>query len=113
MVRMTRVGFGRGRTNGSFNPVFDHNEVDHYPFAVWTYGAAEIHFCWLSNKPPFDSEDKRRELLNRLNQVPGIRLPEAAITRCPGIPLPVFSMPESLEILLKAFNWFIGEIQGV
>jgi hypothetical protein len=105
---MSRIEFGRGQRSGSFTPVFDQGSTAHYPIVCWTYGTVEVQFYWLS-KPPFDLEDKRRELLNRLNQVPGIRLPATAIMRRPGIPLAVLAMPESVDLFLKVLDWFLAE----
>jgi hypothetical protein len=80
-----------------------HNEVDHQMFAVFTYGNVEIYFQWYQHKAPFDSETKRRDLLNRLNAIPGVSIPENGITRRPSIPLIVLANPSALEQFLAAF----------
>lgn len=80
---MPRFTWGKGKVDGSFIPVLDHNGKPHYPLAMYTYGRIEIQFQWLT-KPPFDDMALRRELLGRLNQIPGISLPEEAIGRRPA-----------------------------
>jgi hypothetical protein len=109
-ARMSRIWFGRGQNNGSFIPVYDQNGIGQQSFAVWTYGTVEISFYW-NSKPPFNSEDKRRDLLRRLNEIQGVHLPDDSITRRPGIPLSALAKPESLDLFLKTFEWFVEEVR--
>jgi hypothetical protein len=93
--RATYVWWGRGSRSGSFVPGITHNEIDHQMFAVFTYGNVEIYFQWYQHKAPFDSETKRRDLLNRLNAIPGVSIPENGITRRPSIPLSALANPSA------------------
>ena len=78
----------------------------HYPFAIYTYGGVEIQFQWLT-RPPLDSPDVRLEFLARLNQIPGVQLPEDAITRRPRIQLSVLAAdPAAIEGLINVLDWF-------
>jgi hypothetical protein len=79
--KLPRFWWGKGKQDGSFYPILDLNKEPYYPIAIWTYGKIEIQFQWLMTKPPFNDELKRKELLNRLNQIPGVEIPEKAITR--------------------------------
>jgi hypothetical protein len=108
--RMTRVWWGRGIRNGSFVPILNHKERDHQLFAVRTYGTAEIYFYWYQYKAPFDSEEKRQELLRRLNAIAGIDLPDEAITKRPGIPLSTLTDEVKLEGFVEVFEWVVQEI---
>ena len=108
--KVTRIWWGEGSRNGSFVPTLNHRDRDHQLFAVWTYGTVEIYFYWYQYKAPFDSEEKRRELLSRLNAIPGVSLPDSAITKRPGIPLSTFEDESALEQFLKVFDWVIQEI---
>ena len=54
-----RPEYGRGKRSGSMVPTFTHAGRPYYLFAAWTYGAIEIYFQWLKEKPPFDDEGKR------------------------------------------------------
>jgi hypothetical protein len=107
---VTRVWWGEGSRSGSFVPILSHGDRDHQLFAVWTYGTVEIYFYWYQYKAPFDSEEKRRELLSRLNAIPGVSLPDDAIARRPGIPLSTFEDESALGQLLETFDWVIQEI---
>lgn len=105
-----RVWWGKGKDNGSFVPCLSHGREVHYPFAVWSNGSIEIYFQHY--KAPFDSEVKKRELLNRLNAIQGVSIPESALSKRPNIQLAVFSAPDRRKELLAVFNWFIAEIKA-
>jgi hypothetical protein len=109
--RVTRVWWGRGSKYGSFVPVLAHKGRDHQLFAIWTYGSAEIYFYWYQNKPPFDSEVKRRELRNKLNQIPGVTIAESAIAKSPGIPLSALEGEAPAKQFLEVFDWVVEEIK--
>jgi len=110
--RVTRVWWGEGSRNGSFVPVVNHKDVDHQLFAVWTSGGIEIYFYWYQYKEPFASEDRRRELMRRLNAIEGVSLPEDAIARRPSIDLDTLAQDDRLNQLLKVFEWVIDEIRA-
>ena len=110
--RVTRVWWGEGSRNGSFVPVVNHKDVDHQLFAVWTSGGIEIYFYWYQYKEPFASEDRRRELMRRLNAIEGVSLPEDAIARRPNIDLDTLAQDDRLNQLLKVFEWVIDEIRA-
>jgi hypothetical protein len=110
--KLPRFWWGKGKQDGSFYPVLDHNGEQYYPIAIWTYGKIEIQFQWLMNKSPFNDEMKRKELLNRLNQIPGIEIPEKAITRRPNISLSKFKDASSLTQLLETLDWSVQEIKS-
>jgi hypothetical protein len=106
-----RDWWGTGIRNGSFIPVIDHGDTWHGPFTVWTTGHAEITFQYYMTKPPFDSEEKRRELLNRLNAIDGVAIPEDAIARRPSVPLAALTHEDNLRQFLAVFDWFVEEVR--
>jgi hypothetical protein len=110
--RVTRVWWGKGSTVGSFVPVFNHKRIDFQLFAVWTYGTVEVYFQWFMNKPPFDSEELRRDLLSRLNEIPGISHPPVVITKRPSIPLTALVSEPALNRFLAAMDWFIEQTKA-
>lgn len=110
--KLPRFWWGKGKQDGSFYPVLDLNKEPYYPIAIWTYGKIEIQFQWLMTKPPFNDEMKRKELLNRLNQIPGVEIPEKAITRRPNIFLSKFKEASSLAQLLETLDWVVQEIKS-
>jgi hypothetical protein len=110
--KVTRIWWGKGTRSGSFVPILRHKDTDHQLFAVWTYGTLEIYFQYHAYKPPFDSEERRRELLDRLNAIPGVSLPADVLTKRPGIPLSTFAREAALSQLLDVYAWVIGEIRN-
>jgi hypothetical protein len=110
--KLPRFWWGKGKNDGSFYPMLDHNDETYYPIAIWTYGKIEIQFQWLMNRSAFSDETKRRELLNRLNQIPGVNIPENAITRRPNIFLSTFKDASSLRQLLETLDWVVQEIES-
>lgn len=110
--QMPRFTWGKGKVEGSFIPVLDHDGQPHYPIALYTDGRVEIQFMWLT-RPPFDNLDLRRELLRRLNEIPGVSIPDDAITRRrPSIPLKVLAEGPALNTLLGALDWFCATVRS-
>jgi hypothetical protein len=105
-----RIKWGKGAGKGSFAPVIECHGREHSLFAVWTKGNIETYFYYLKGKPPFDSEDLRKELLAKLNEVPGINLPSDAIDRGPSIPLSALN-GDALTKFLQVFDWAIERIR--
>jgi hypothetical protein len=66
-----------------------------------------ISFEPLARRPPFDEPQRRLELLDRLNLIPGVAINSDAIDRYPGISLATLSAsPIALESLTRALDWF-------
>ncbi len=108
----TQVWFGEGTRSGSFVPRIFHKDWKHQLFAVYTYGALEVYFQTYSVKPPFDVEEKRRELLNKLNQIKGVNIPADAIARRPSISLADLAKYGTVEQFLAVYEWVVEEIQA-
>src|SRR5262249_35971264 len=79
-TRNLRLWWGQGKHDGSFFPMFDYQGKQYWLISVWTYGRVEIQFQMLKTARPFDTEAKRFELLQRLNELPGVIIPPDAIT---------------------------------
>jgi hypothetical protein len=110
--QMTRIWFGAGK-RGSIVPVFKHLGVEHFLFALWTTGTVEIYFQWHKHKPPFDSEEKRLELLNKLNQIDGVDISPDRISARPSIPLSLLVDKKEYQKFVDIYKWFIEEVKSV
>jgi len=62
-----------------------------WPWVVYSYGAVEVVFQHLANRPPFDSEAIRRQMLVRLNEIRGIEIPEDKLTGRPSFSVDVLA----------------------
>ncbi|WP_440950751.1 hypothetical protein [Methanosphaerula subterraneus] len=107
----TRFWWGEGKKDGSFGPVFCWKGTDYYPVFVWSTGVGKIQFQWLKLRPPFDSIEKRRELLDRLNAIPGIALPEDALGGRPSFPLRALVPAEARKRFLAVLDWVVDEVK--
>ena len=109
--RLTRVWWGRGSRSGSFVPILNHGYRDHQAFAVYTYGVVEIYFYWYAHKPPFDAEDRRLDLLRRINEATGADLPDESIHRRPRIRLASLSDEAVLQQFLAVYDWYLDQVR--
>ena len=104
--RGLRISWGSGKVYGSFIPVLEVAGRQYWPIAVFTHGRVEVQFQHMY-QPPFDSFDLRKELLERLNQVPGVSIPEDAITGRPRLSLSDLGRnPKMLSELKAVLDWF-------
>ncbi|MCI0623890.1 MAG: hypothetical protein L0387_19915 [Acidobacteria bacterium] len=83
-----QVLWGAGTRSGSFSGLvlWDPEHIANV-FVVWTYGQVELGFAYIRPYPPFNEEAKRRELLEQVNQIKDVALPNDAHNRRPSIPL--------------------------
>jgi hypothetical protein len=110
-IRGLRVWWGKGKKDGSFYPMLDHNHTQHWLIAVWTYGRVEIEFQQMLTRSPFDEESARRELLHRLNSLDGIAIPDDAIARRPSIRLITLAPAHVLDGFLGTLDWAVSRIR--
>lgn len=110
--RVTRVWWSTNSYDGSFVPFVDHKGQRHQLFAVRSSGGVEVYFQWYQNKPPFQEETKRVELLQRLNDIEGVQIPQDAIQRRPVILLETLASGSATQQFFKTFEWFIEQIRS-
>lgn len=110
--KMTRIWWGKGQKDGSMIPVLEVDGASHWLVAVWTYARAELQFQHMATKPPFDDLSLRQELLARLNEIPGVSIPETKLDKRPSIPLAVLAKEEHLSRFLGALDWCVEQIRN-
>lgn len=106
------VWWGHGSRDGSFGDNHQVAGVKYNFFAVYTYGKIEIYFQHLANKPSFQSEAKRLELRDRLNEIAGVEIPAEALVKRPSIPLAVLVPPESQSAFQSVLDWILNETRS-
>lgn len=94
-----------------FVPVLPVGQKGLWPFHVLANGNVQVYFQFLKSRPPFDQEAKRRELLARLNTIPGIAIAPEAIGGKPSVPLVALASPDNLSRFLDAVNWVRAEVE--
>lgn len=96
-----------------FWPYLEHNSTSYLPFAINTKGSVSIYFQYLKDKKPFNDENVRLELLNRLNEIEGINISPDKIHGRPNFPLIALNDKKSMEIFINTLEWIKDIIQDV
>ncbi|MGQ4419922.1 DUF1524 domain-containing protein, partial [Streptomyces sp. SAS_269] len=104
------VNYGRHEETSCF-PMLDAG-TSRRPHLLWpagiypVSGTVEVVFQHLKSRSPFDDTEQRRELLNRLNKIDGIDLPEAKLELRPSFPVTVLA--EHGDEICEVLDWFVG-----
>ncbi|MFF9592789.1 DUF262 domain-containing protein [Streptomyces sp. NPDC014646] len=69
-------------------------------------GTAEVVFAHMANREPFVNRTRRAELLNRLNAMEGVSLPEGKLELRPNFRLSVLEDDANREHLYATLAWF-------
>jgi hypothetical protein len=104
----SRLWWSSGRT-GVVCPMFG-TDGRRYLLRLNTQGRLVLPFDKMKRQPPFNDANKRRELFDRLNQVPGISIPEKAVDKWAKVPLRAFKGDTSE--FLKVLDWAVKQIKG-
>lgn len=103
------IDYGRHEETSCF-PTLDvgTSREPHLMWPIWIYpvsGTVEVVFQYLKTRSPFDDVEQRRELLQRLNKIDGIELPEAKLDLRPSFPVQVFA--EHGDAICEVLDWFV------
>lgn len=107
-IRCSRIWYGWGR-RGSLVPIINVNR-DHQLFAIWTDGSIEIYFQWYKGKPPFNDENKRLLLMNKLNSIKGVNISKNKISKRPNFDIKLLYPQEERKKFFETFEWFIKQL---
>ena len=78
-----------------------------YFMKAWT---VRIPFGWLLQYPPFDDKDKRVELLNKINEIPGVDWSETEADKWPTFSLAILNDPNFCQRFLGILTWIKQQI---
>lgn len=105
-AKADEIWFGKGQRSGSMGGTFNAADGSaFYPVILWTYGSLEIQFQHMKGRPYFNDLQHRRDLMDRLNEIDGIKIVEADLTKRPAIPLSVLSDDNSLARFATTLDW--------
>jgi hypothetical protein len=82
-------------------------------FTLWTNGPLELQLQTMMNRPPFDDELMRLQLIQKLNDFLPIRLPAEAASKKPGIPLTALAGVGAAAAFCDVMGWAASEFQKV
>lgn len=105
-----RIDWGRGITRGMFQPLVENEGHIHHTISIWTHGKIQIEFVYM--EPPFDAEEKRQELMNRLNKIQGVSIPLNKINAEPPISIELFYDKNKLRQFKDVLDWVVQEIKS-
>ena len=109
-ARGLRLWWGYGRIHGSFFPMLDLAGDQHGTFAAWnTSGTIEVRVKPM--RAPFDTEERKRELLGRLKAIPGVLASVDSVATRPGFKMRLLADPAALRAFTDAFDWMLDEIR--
>ena len=109
--RADRVQFNSNPVWGWMGAVFVKDDVEIPLVRAHVDGSVAVYFEYMLGKPVFDDLARRQDLLDRLNAVPGIRLPPDAISKRKGVPLAALTV-ESIMAFLGVLDWFVAELRS-
>jgi hypothetical protein len=87
------------------------------PLVLFTYGSVAIIFSEMAlgknSHPSFKPEEKRRELLRRLNEIPGVSIGQDKIDNgSPSISLALLADPGSAQKFFSVMEWVFEEMKS-
>ncbi|MCX6678312.1 MAG: hypothetical protein NTU95_10295 [Methanothrix sp.] len=109
-TKMLKIDWGKGSTKGMFQPLVEYEGHIHHTISIWTYGKIQIEFVYM--EPPFDTEDKRHELIDHLNKIQGVSIPLNKTTGEPSIPIELFYDENKLKQFIATLDWVVEEIKS-
>jgi hypothetical protein len=112
--RGLRESFGTGQRLVSVQPGLKNDAGYVFPFLIYNNGAVEVAFQTMISAPypPFDSDEKRLELRDRLQLVRGIDLPIERIDKRPSFKLSCLIAEEAFQSFTKTFDWILAEARS-
>lgn len=88
-------------------PYLKHGGEGRWFLSLRADGAVDLHFQQLG--APFDSADRRLELLQRLNSIPGLAIPEDYANKMRTVMLAKVKGEAELDLFVKAVRWWLEE----
>lgn len=101
--------WGEGMKDGSCFVGFAHENINYYPFSMWTYGRLEMQFKWLLRSI---SREMIEALASRLNMISGVSIPPDSLTKRPAFEMSLLKERPQLSQFFDAMEWFIDQIKN-
>ena len=68
--------------------------------------SGDIYFQHYKNRPPFDRDDYKLQLLERLNNIQGVAISKDKISKRPNFDLILLEQESEMQKFIDAFDWF-------
>jgi hypothetical protein len=104
--------WGKGLKRGAYYPYFLYRNIEITLFSIWTTKHVEIEFGTLNNRLPAGNEEVLTELLQRINKLEGISLPDNSIKKYPNIAINIMSKENNKDKFFEIFLWFVNAVKN-
>jgi hypothetical protein len=105
------IWWGRGKVTGSAVPRLFQNGEKHFTFVLWSSGYIGLYFQPMSTRTPFGPQERRQELMDRLNAVEGVAIPADGVDRQPSIEMAVLADENRLREFTAVWDWYLDEVR--
>ena len=109
--QVTYVWWGTGSSEGGIIPTIQHGSTKYHVCRMATQGWFVFRFDWLYKKPPFSDESVRRQLLAKINEIPGVTFGEELLTTRVRIPMEKLTTSKAQDKLKSALAWLIDQVR--
>jgi len=104
--------FNKWKKSASFIPIVHVSEGSRYPISLNTGGSLWVQMRWLRQSMPFAEEANRQALCQKLNAIPGVKVPPERMIGFPAIPLQALTSEAALRALLDTLTWLVEELRA-
>ncbi|MGL6096355.1 MAG: hypothetical protein ACRC7O_11240 [Fimbriiglobus sp.] len=108
--RGLRSYWGKG-ASGSYAPYLASSGRKLVCVYFGTDRACSVAFTHVQDVPGFQSEERRRELAEKLNQIAGVELPTDRLAGWRTFPTAALVPPESLTRFLAVLDWYFATVR--
>lgn len=94
-----------------FLPILSHDNRKFYPFALNSNGTVAVQMRWLKVHPPFDTEEGREQLHQKLSQFDGFLLGEKGMLGIPKVPIASITDSNKCADFTTTLDWIVSELR--
>ena len=109
--RNLRPWYGKGGRSGSYFLMLDHKDESYWTFSIWTYGQVEIQFQHMKKRPIYKEDEKRGQLLKKINEIPGVRIAAEKINSRPSLPIQSLANDSAIDMFLRIWDTYLNTIR--
>ncbi|MCA9293219.1 MAG: hypothetical protein KDA20_05340 [Phycisphaerales bacterium] len=102
--------FGKGKTGGVV-PTIQRGKIKYHVCRMSTKGVLSFQFKWLRKKSPFHEISMRKQLLDRVNEIPGVQFNADVMEKAARIRLELLSGGEARQRVKSVMTWLIEQIK--
>ena len=110
--QVTAIEWSEGQKDGGFIPVIGDGHFRYRLCRMATQGWLAFRFDWLCEQPPFDGELLRKQLLAKINEIPGVHFDEDVLLKKARVPFAKLTAPTAIEKLKEILAWEIEQIEA-